>query len=91
MLANQLTVSIAESPPGAASVRHVHPHTQFIYVLEGVFTVEAEGPSTSSFGAGKAVVETTRPHVGANRASTALRFFTVFAGEAGVPLTVPRP
>lgn len=91
LLANQLTVSISESPPGAVTERHVHPHTQFIYVLEGVFTVEAEGPSTASFAAGKALVETTRPHFGANRASTAQRYVTVFAGEAGVPLTVPRP
>ncbi len=91
LLANQLTVNISEYPPGAATDRHVHPHTQFNYVLEGVFTVEAEGRGPSSFGAGKAQVETTRPHVGVNGASTAMRLFSVFAGEAGVPLTVPRP
>jgi len=91
LLANQLSVSVSESPPGAATERHVHPHTQFIYVLEGVFTVQAEGPSIASFAAGQALVETTRPHFGANRASVVQRYVTVFAGEAGVPLTVPRP
>ncbi len=91
LLANQLAVNLSEYPPGAATDRHVHPHTQFNYVLEGVFTVEAEGLSPSSFGAGKAAVETIRPHVGVNRASTAMRLFSVFAGEVGVPLTVPRP
>ncbi len=91
LLANQLTVNVSESPPGAVTERHVHPHTQFIYMLEGVFTVQAEGPSTVSFAAGKALVETTRPHFGANRASTVQRYIAVFAGEAGVPLTVPRP
>lgn len=91
LLANQLTVNATESPPGAVTERHIHPPTQFIYVIGGVFTVQAEGANTANFTAGQALVETTRPHFGGNRANTVQRYVAVFAGEAGVPLTVPRP
>jgi quercetin dioxygenase-like cupin family protein len=91
LLANQLSTSSTESPPGAVTERHIHPHTQFIYVTDGIFTIEAEGPTTASFRAGQALVETTRPHFGGNRGATTQKYVGVFAGELGVPFVVPRP
>ncbi len=89
--ANQLTVAIAEFAPGAANPRHVHPPTQFLYVLEGHISVDASDHPRRTFNPGEAVVETTIPHVGANRGTVGGRLFVIFAGEAGTPLTVPMP
>jgi|GEM_PF-6839358 len=89
--ANQVTALIAEFAPGAVNPRHVHPPTQFVYVLEGLTSVEPTDHARGTFKPGDALVETTIAHVGANRGSIRGRIFTVFAGEAGIPLTVPVP
>ena len=87
--ANQFTVLTVELAPGAANARHVHPPTEFIYVLGGVSSVEPSDHARRTFNPGEAFVETTIPHVGANRGTVGGRILIVFAGEAGAPLTVP--
>jgi quercetin dioxygenase-like cupin family protein len=87
--ANQFTVLMVELAPGAANARHVHPPTEFIYVLDGVSSVEPSDRSRRTFNPGEAFVETTIPHIGANRGTVGGRILIVFAGEAGAPLTVP--
>ncbi len=89
--ANQFTVLIVEFAPGAVNPRHVHPPTQFVYVLDGSTNVAPGDHSRRTFNPGEAFVETTIPHVGANRGAVGGRIFTIFAGEAGVPLSVPVP
>lgn len=91
LLANQLTVLAVDFAPGAVNPRHIHPHTQFIYVLDGNTTVEPDNVPARTFAPGQAFVETTRPHVGANRGTTRGTVFTIFAGEAGTPTTAPMP
>lgn len=91
LLANQFLVLIAEFAPGAVNPRHVHPHTQFAYVLEGSASVEADGLPPRVFGPGQTFVETLIPHVGANRTNAGGRLFTIFVGEAGTPPTAPPP
>jgi quercetin dioxygenase-like cupin family protein len=89
--ANQFTVLMVELAPGAANARHVHPPTEFIYVLDGVSSVEPSNQPRRTFNAGEGFVETTIPHVGANRGAVGGRVLLIFAGEAGGPLTVPVP
>jgi quercetin dioxygenase-like cupin family protein len=89
--ANQFTVLMVELAPGAANARHVHPPTEFIYVLDGISSVEPSDHSRRTFNPGEAFVETTLPHVGANRGAVGGRILIIFAGEAGAPLTVPVP
>lgn len=90
LLANQFLVLVAEFAPGALNPLHVHPHTQFAYVLEGDAAVEPVGAPARTFKPGQAFVETLLPHVGANRTNTVGRVFTIFVGEAGTPPTVAR-
>ncbi len=90
LLANQFLVLIAEFAPGAVNPLHVHPHTQFGYILEGDAAVEPVGVSARVFRPGQAFVETLIPNVGANRTNTVGRIFTIFVGEAGTPPTVAR-
>lgn len=89
--ANQFTVLMVELAPGASNARHVHPPTEFIYVLDGASSVEPSDYPRRIFNRGEAFVETTKPHVGANRGAVGGRILLVFAGQAGVPLTVPVP
>jgi quercetin dioxygenase-like cupin family protein len=89
-IANQFLVLVAEFAPGALNPLHVHPHTQFAYILEGDAAVEPVGASARTFRPGEAFVETLLPHVGANRATTVGKIFTIFVGEAGTPPTLAR-
>lgn len=91
LLANQFLVLLADFAPGAVAPRHTHPHTQFVYQLEGVSTVEPDGLPPVAIRAGQAFVDATRPHVGANRTEAPGRSFMIFVGEAGTPPTVPAP
>ncbi len=91
LLANQFTVQIVEFAPGAAGPRHVHPPTEFVYVPDGHITIEAMDHPRRTFNPDEAFVETTLPHIGANRGAVAGRLLAIFAGEAGVPLNVPVP
>jgi len=89
--ANQFTSVIADFAPGAVNPRHVHPPTEFVYVLEGTSEVDPTGHTPRTFKTGEAFVETPLPHVATNRGTVSGKIFVVFAGEAGVPLTVPMP
>jgi quercetin dioxygenase-like cupin family protein len=89
--ANQFIALLVDFAPGAVNPRHVHPHTQFAYGLEGDTTVESDGVPAQTFGPGQAFVETLKPHVGANRGTTKGSVFTIFVGEAGIPTTVRMP
>ncbi len=91
LLANQFTVNIVEFAPGAVNRRHVHPPTQFIYVLDGHISIEASDHPQRMFNPGEPLVESTLPHFGVNRGTVGERSFVIYAGEAGTPLTVPVP
>jgi quercetin dioxygenase-like cupin family protein len=91
LMANQFTVLTVDLAPGAVNPRHIHPPTQFIYVLEGALTIEPSEHPRQAFNPGDAFVETTIPHSGGNRGTAGVRILTIYAGEAGVPLNVPVP
>jgi quercetin dioxygenase-like cupin family protein len=52
-----MTVWVADIPPGAATGPHTHPTPRFVYVLEGAVVFELEGKPPQTFKAGQAYVE----------------------------------
>lgn len=86
---NQLTGVVIEIAPGGQVGRHMHPVPNFVYVLEGMLTIEAEGHPSRSYASGDAFVESVNTwHNGLNRGSTPVKILVVFAGEEGKPVTV---
>ena len=73
--------------PGQVSEWMVHPVQSFLYVLEGVVTVEfAEDGSRQSFKAGEGFLQTRAHwHRGRNDGDVPARFVAVFMGAKGVP------
>lgn len=52
-----MSVWVADIPPGAATGPHVHPTPRFVYVLEGAVVLELDGKPPQAFKAGQAFVE----------------------------------
>lgn len=85
----QIVAVHGEFAPGAVNTRHYHPVHQFLYMLDGSLTVEPEGYPRQVYTAGRAFIESLNTwHAAYNRAATPLRFFTVFFGEEGKPVTL---
>ena len=57
MEGNEMSVWVADIPPGAATGPHVHPTPRFVYVLEGAVVLELDGKSPQTFKVGQAFVE----------------------------------
>jgi quercetin dioxygenase-like cupin family protein len=75
-----------EIEPGGETGRHMHPVPTFVYVLEGVLTVETDDGSRHEFQAGKGFLEVTNTwHNGKNMGKSPLKFLVVFSGEEGKP------
>lgn len=86
---NQFTGVIIELAPGGQVGRHMHPVPNFVYVLEGAITVEAEGYPARTYSAGDAFTESINTwHNGLNRGSVPVKILVVFSGEEGKPVTV---
>jgi len=89
LMRNQFTGAIVEIAPGGQVGRHMHPVPNFVYVLEGQLTIEAEGHPARTYSAGEAFAESVNTwHNGLNRGSAPVKFFVVFAGEVGKPVTI---
>jgi quercetin dioxygenase-like cupin family protein len=86
---NQLVGVIIEIAPGGQVGRHLHPVPNFVYVLEGEITIEAEGHPVRIYASGQAFVESTNTwHDGFNRGTVPVKILVVFAAEEGKPVTV---
>ena len=86
---NQFTGVVIELAPGGEVGRHMHPVPNFVYVLNGDITIEAEGHPARTYSAGQSFVESTNTwHNGINRGTTTVQILVVFAGEEGKPVTV---
>lgn len=86
---NQFTGVILEIAPGGQVGRHRHPAPNFVYVLEGEITIEADGHPARTYRAGEAFAESINTwHNGYNRGSVPTKVLVVFAGEEGQPVTV---
>ncbi len=73
-------------PPGGKTEWMTHPVPGYIYVLEGILTVEFEDGHRLTFKAGQAFLQArTKWHRGLNLGSDRMRFLAVFYGAKGVP------
>jgi quercetin dioxygenase-like cupin family protein len=83
---NQLVAVLAEVAPGGQVGRHMHPVPLFVYMLDGMLTIEMEGHGTHAFQAGQGFAEVTHTwHNGRNLGDKPARFLIVFAGQKGTP------
>lgn len=85
---NELTI-----PPGTVTPWMTHPVQAFLFVLEGVLTVEfAEDGSRHTCEAGQGFLQTrTHWHRGRNDGDAPARFVAVFIGAKGVTQVVHPP
>ncbi len=86
---NRVTGALVEFAPGAVNPRHQYPAPTVPYILEGTMTMEIEGHGQQVFTAGQAFIQPINTwNANSNRGTTPLKFFVVFFGEEGTPLTV---
>ena len=79
--------------PGATTQWMTHPVPAYLYVLEGMLTVEfAEDGSRKHFKAGQAFLQArTKWHRGRNDGKVPVRFLAVFCGAKDVPNVLHPP
>ena len=83
---------IGELEPGGRTARHQHPVPVFVYVLEGVLTVQAEGGQPREYKTGQAYIEDFNHwHQVFNRGTTPTKILVVFSGAEGKPTTINAP
>ena len=81
-----------EIPPGGAEGRHIHPAEVFVFVNEGVVTVEHEARPNATYKAGDVfTVESGKIHKAINNGEVTARLSAVFIAEKGKPLTTQVP
>ena len=86
---NQFIVRLIEMAPGSQVGRHMHPIPVLLYIMEGEFTVEADGQPARTYKAGQAAVEVVNTwHNGFNRGTVPAKFLVIYAGEEGRPTAV---
>lgn len=80
---------IGELEPGGRTARHQHPVPVFVYVLEGMITVQADGGQPREYRPGQAFLEDVNHwHQAFNKTSAPVKILVVFLGEEGKPTTV---
>jgi quercetin dioxygenase-like cupin family protein len=85
----EITSVVVEFPPGSESGRHQHPVPTYVYILEGSFTIEAEGGARQELRAGQAALEPANTWLNAkNTGSVPAKVLALFVGAAGTPVTV---
>ena len=81
-----------EIPAGGAEGKHTHPADVFVFVNEGVVTVEHEGRPDATYKAGDVfTVESGKIHQAINHGDVTARLSAVFIAEKGKPLTTQVP
>jgi len=89
----EISSYIVPIAPAATTQWMIHPVPAYLYVLEGILTVEfAEDGSRQSFSAGKAFLQArSQWHRGRNDGTEPVRFLAVFAGAKDVPNVLHPP
>ena len=68
--------------------RHTHPAEAFVYVLEGVVSLDVEGKPSVDYKAGESFfIEAGKVHEGMNKGQVPARAVAVFFADKGKPLT----
>jgi quercetin dioxygenase-like cupin family protein len=83
---------VVEIAASGATVWHKHPINNIVYVLEGSVRIELEDGGSRGFRAGEAFAEVVNTwHRGVNVGQGPVRMLVVYTGEAGTPISIPRP
>jgi quercetin dioxygenase-like cupin family protein len=86
----EIRVMTARFNPGDRTVFHTHRHPVTVYILEGAFTLEAEGYPAATVKAGEAFVEPANARMtGYNRGSEPLRLVIFYVSEPDTPFLDP--
>lgn len=81
-------MALVQMPPGAREGRHTHPAQAFVYVLEGVVSLEVQGKPAVDYKAGESFfIEGGEIHEGMNKGQVPARAVAVFFADKGKPLT----
>jgi len=88
-----ISSNVVTIPPGTVTPWMIHPVPAYLYILEGVLTVEcAADGSLHKFSAGQAFLQSrTHWHRGRNDGTTPVRFLGVFVGSKDVQVIVHPP
>lgn len=80
----EVTALIAEIPPGREVGWHKHPNIRYVYVVEGVLTIEMENGMRRDYPAGSVFVEAVETrHHGMNLGSGPLKVLFIDHAEEG--------
>jgi len=81
-------MAMVELPPGAAEGRHTHPADVYVFVQEGVISLENEGKPTVTLKAGDVFyIAPGKIHQAINNGNVTAKLAAVFIAEKGKPLT----
>lgn len=80
----EVTALVAEIPPGTDVGWHEHPNIRYVYVIEGVLTIEMEGGVRKEYPAGSIFVEAVETrHHGMNLGTGPLKVLFIDHAEEG--------
>ena len=79
-----------EIPAGGREGRHTHPGLAFVYVEQGILTLDYEGKPTTTYKAGDSfILEPGKIHEGINNGNSPVKAVATFIVAKGASLTTP--
>jgi quercetin dioxygenase-like cupin family protein len=81
---------VTEFAPGASSGKHYHPWKEFVYVLEGAFTIEVQGNPAATLKPGEIIsVAPKQVHEGKNLLNSPTKVLVFGLAPRGESFVVP--
>jgi len=81
-------MAMVELPPGSAEGRHTHPAEVYVFVQEGVISLENQDKPTVTLKAGDVFyIAPGKIHQAINNGNVTAKLAAVFVAEKGKPLT----
>jgi quercetin dioxygenase-like cupin family protein len=88
----KVTAAIVTIPPGGETGWHTHAVPLFVYILEGVVTVDYGDKGVKVYSAGEGILEAMNwPHDGRNLGSAPVKILAVYMGAEGATNTAVAP
>ena len=84
----EAVMALVELPPGSAEGKHTHPAEVYVFVQEGVISLENEDKPTTTLKAGDVFyIAPGKIHQAINNGNVTAKLAAVFVAEKGKPLT----
>ena len=84
----EAVMALVELPPGSAEGRHTHPAEVYVFVQEGMISLENEDKPTATLKAGDVFyIAPGKIHQAINNGNVTAKLAAVFVAEKGKPLT----